>query len=170
MHWALMIVIAAMAGLTAPKGAVAAPMSCPAGAVFGGGGTVAMHERGLFTTSSTAFQDLPAATLAVDQGGGCVIVKISVQVRAKSPAAARIRLTVDNVPVGNPVSIDMTSASSSYDGKAATFMLIGMSDALINVKMQVRSDNGTPVTLRNYNMIAHYSAPGCRSRSSTEAC
>jgi hypothetical protein len=169
MRLALMMLIAAAAALMAPEGAAAAPMDCPAGAMFGGGGTVAMHERSAFTTSSTAFQDLPAAVLDVDQGGGCVIVKISAQVRGKSPKAARIRLTVDNNPAGNPVFLDMTSSSSGFDGKAATFMLVGVSDALITLRVQVRSSDGTEVTLRHYNMIVHYSAPGCRNRSA-EAC
>ena len=158
-----MILLAAAAACAAPDVASAAAIDCPNGFVQGGGGTAAMHRAKAFQTSSKSFQDLPAASLDVDQGGGCLMVKFTGQLKAKSPDAVRIRVTLNDAAAGSPNQVDLMTTANAYDGRAASFMLLGVGDALVNVKVQVLSVKGGPVTLSDYNMIVQFSQPGCPS-------
>ena len=102
------------------------------------------------TTSSTTYVPWGGAAFTqVFFNDSCVVVEFSAQVKARTPAIARIRIfaeSMDPAASAFPAAINFTTAGSGFDGRSAKFVFPVL-EGEYTIRVQFLSVNGSPVTL-----------------------
>ncbi len=148
LHLAAITLIAAAA---MPQAARAAQVDCGILEVVG-----VTTVPGTETTSSQTYTPIASNTADTSLFINCAHVQFSAQFKTKTPKVVRLRVTVDGTPKGFPNFITLTTSGAGFDERAATFLIPGLSGTRV-IAVELLSDNGTPVSVRNGLLRVLYS-------------
>jgi hypothetical protein len=147
--------IAAIAVATATLAPIAA-----SAAAFDCGGYTSLKVvtiGGTQSTTSKTFVNLPGSTVTVEPNiASCLVVDLSAQVRAKTPNAVRLRVTLNGGRVAFPVSADFRTSDQNYDARSALFVFPNITGGSHTINVQYLSVDGSEVKVSKSVMVITY--------------
>jgi len=111
------------------------------------------------STSSTAFVNIPNASLNVTVGGAnptCLIVVFTAQTQTTATENMVVRARIPGIGNGIPAEFSMGPGTGTAEARPAQFVFDNVPPGAYRVRMQYRSVPGTTVTITRPTVVVHH--------------
>ena len=108
------------------------------------------------STSSTEFVDVAGAAFEISvANNACIQVEVSFQASTIDPYAGKLRVLVDDEPIG-PAFVAFHTSATRLDNRTATFVQATNTGGDRTIKLQFASAEGFSVTISKVVVIVRY--------------